>query len=68
MFLAPTDLEALTGYVRPADQCRWLRAHGYKHERAASGRPVVLIAEVERRLLSKPRTRTEDGPKLHLVQ
>jgi len=59
MFLSLSDLVALTGLTRPGAQCRWLREHGYRHDRDVQGRPVVLRAEVERHLLSGSRTQRE---------
>ena len=50
MFLTPDELATLTGLTRYSAQCRWLREHGYRHERDVQGRPVVLRSEVERRL------------------
>ena len=50
MFLTANDLADLTGYVVSAYQCRWLDRHGYPFETAATGRPKVLRAYVEKRL------------------
>jgi hypothetical protein len=50
MFLTPEELKTLTGYELAAWQRRWLDSHGYKYERAANGRPVVLRAYAESRL------------------
>ena len=69
MFLSPDDLYELTDYIRPVDQRRWLKEHGFAHEIGASGRPKVLRAEVERHLLggSKSKgTRLASEPKLNL--
>jgi Domain of unknown function (DUF4224) len=49
MFLSADDLRALTGYVKPALQRRWLFANGYKFDVRADGRPAVLISQVEQR-------------------
>jgi hypothetical protein len=65
MLLTPADLEALTGYSRPAHQARWLREHGWPFEVGGDRRPKVLRAYAERRLggvNSPPR-----DPKLHLA-
>ena len=57
MLLSPEELLELTDYRRAADQIRWLTDHGWKFEVGATGRPKVLRAEAERRMLSggKPR-------------
>lgn len=49
MFLSADDLRALTGYVKPALQRRWLLANGYKFDVRADGRPAVLVSQVEQR-------------------
>lgn len=49
MFLKPDDIEALTGYQKPALQRRWLLERGYKFEVRADGRPAVLVSQVEQR-------------------
>lgn len=54
MFLTPTELSTLTGYELHAWQRRWLKAHGWKFERAANGRPVVSRAYAESRLSDQP--------------
>ena len=62
MFLTPDELAELTGYKTPARQCRWLDRAGYPFETAATGRPKVLRAFVERRLglaAQSPATPTE---------
>ncbi len=51
MFLTKEELHQLTGYVRSADQCKWLEKRGWKFERSAiTGRPVVLRKHVEEML------------------
>lgn len=50
MFLTKDDIVNLTGYRRPADQCRWLKSHGWKYEISAVGRPVVLRRHAESRM------------------
>jgi Domain of unknown function (DUF4224) len=52
MFATDIQLQKLTGYKRAADQIRWLTAAGYRFERARTGKPVVLVAEIERHLLT----------------
>jgi hypothetical protein len=41
MFLTPKEVEHLTGYVRAAEQIRWLRATGIVHWVNGRGQPVV---------------------------
>lgn len=49
MFLSANDVQALTGYKKPALQRRWLIQHGYRFDVRADGRPAVLAAQVEQR-------------------
>jgi hypothetical protein len=49
MFLTAEQLEALTGYRKPALQRRWLLHNGYTFDVRADGRPAVLVAQVEAR-------------------
>jgi hypothetical protein len=53
MFLSADDLADLTGRRRSSAQIRWLSAQGLRFVLGADGRPRVLRAEVEGRLLSK---------------
>jgi len=41
MFLTAEDLRQLTGYMRSADQIRWLRRQGLLFWINSKGRPVV---------------------------
>lgn len=50
MFASEDAIRTLTGYKRPADQIRWLRANGYRFRLSRAGRPVVLESEIERDL------------------
>lgn len=50
MFLTKEELHELTGYVRPADQCRWLEKRRWKFAVSGLGRPVVLRKHVEEML------------------
>lgn len=45
--LTNAELEALTGYRRPAYQARWLAANGIRHWRRKDGLPVVPRAAVQ---------------------
>ncbi len=49
MFLSSEDVEALTGYRKPALQRRWLLANGYRFDVRADGRPALLRSQVEAR-------------------
>ncbi|UCV01733.1 DUF4224 domain-containing protein [Dechloromonas denitrificans] len=69
MFLTKEEVRELTGYVRSADQCRWLEKRGWKFERnAITGRPVVLRKHVEEMLsLDVPnRDTAPPEPKLNM--
>ena len=54
IFLSDLEVQQLTGRHRPTAQCHWLQKHGWKHDINAIGRPVVAIAEAERKLVGKP--------------
>lgn len=55
MFLTAEEIEQLTGYVRAAEQIRWLRAHGILHWVNGRGQPVVARdALVHGRALPQP--------------
>ena len=53
MFLSADELAMLTGRTRASAQVRWLAGNGLRFVCGADGRPRVLRAEVEGRLLSK---------------
>ena len=68
MFLSPDQLAALTGRMRWSAQRRALDAMGIRYLVSPSGRPAVLVEEVERLALGAPaRGRRERGPRLDLV-
>ena len=50
MFLTADEIHDLTGYLRHADQRKWLVARGWVFEEAATGRPVVSRAYAANRL------------------
>ena len=62
MFLSTEDLEALTGYRKPALQRRWLVANGYRFDVRADGRPALLRSQVEARQLSAPHVASRAEP------
>ena len=53
MFLSANELADLTGRTRASAQVRWLAGNGLRFVLGADGRPRVLRAEVEGKLLSK---------------
>lgn len=57
MFMSDEDIEFLTGYVKPADQRRWLADHGWIFEISRTGRPRVLQDYAKNKLSGI------DGPK-----
>jgi Domain of unknown function (DUF4224) len=64
-FLAPEDIERLTGRKRYSAQIRWLSTHRYKFDVNGLGMPVVATAEVNRKLVggsSKTRTTPKTEP------
>jgi len=61
MFLNKSELVALTGYSRFADQRRWLTDHAWTFEVSATGQPVVSRAYTEGRL----GVRSEDAASWH---
>ena len=52
MFLSATELHALTGYKRAADQRRWLEKRGWAFEVRGDGKNCVLIEEARNRMLT----------------
>jgi hypothetical protein len=44
------QLVELTDYETAAAQIRWLRAHGWRFEVNAAGRPKVALAHFERKM------------------
>jgi hypothetical protein len=70
MILTPEQLADLTGRKRTKGQIGWLTDHGYRFDLNAIGRPVVLVKEVEGKLLSpecKTRTRKPAEPNFAAV-
>lgn len=69
MFLTADDLVALTGRVRWSAQRRTLDRMGVRYLLSATGRPVVLVEEIERLGLGAParRDRRDRSPRLDLV-
>jgi hypothetical protein len=63
MFLAEIDVQSLTGYRRPSAQIRWLRDNGWRFIVNALGKPVVALAEFNRRMVGGvQRTLTTQEP------
>ena len=46
MFLTSDQLQDLTGYKSAKKQVAWLSANGYRFDRRADGRPVVLLQQL----------------------
>lgn len=59
MILASSELQTLTGYVRPSAQVRWLRQHGWRFTVDRLGRPVVAAAEFNRHMVGGAAARRE---------
>jgi hypothetical protein len=53
LFLSAEERIELTGYLRNADQRKWLTLHGWMFEANAAGVPVVSRAYAESRLGGK---------------
>jgi hypothetical protein len=51
MLIAETDVESLTGYRRPSAQIRWLRDNGWRFTVNALGKPIIALAEFNRRMV-----------------
>jgi hypothetical protein len=51
MFLAEADVQNLTGRMRPSAQIEWLRRSGWRFAINALGKPVVALAEFNRRMV-----------------
>jgi hypothetical protein len=47
MFLTHAELEALTGYLIPAGQARWLETRGWRFERNRAGKVIVSRSYAE---------------------
>ena len=62
MILTAEQLASLTGRRRAAGQIQWLTEHGYRFDVNALGRPVVLVKEVEGKLLSPELRKTIRKP------
>jgi Domain of unknown function (DUF4224) len=63
MFLTETDVRNLTGYRRPSAQVEWLRRSGWRFAINALGKPVVALAEFNRRMVgSVQRTFAQQEP------
>ena len=62
LWLAPNELEKLTGRVQSAAQIRWLQRNRVRHFVNANGQVIVLHSA-----LSEP-TEQKRGPKLEAVR
>ncbi len=68
MFLTAGEIQELTDRKRFKDQIRWFEERAYRFEISTIGRPKVMREEIERRLLSVPRKKSDRGPRLELVK
>lgn len=50
LFLAPEEVETLTGFKAPGRQIRWLSGKGWRFEQSGSGRPIVARKYAEKML------------------
>jgi len=60
MFVGREDMQELTGYVRRAEQVRWLRANGIAFRVNRRGSPMVLQSELEQAMSSSAGSGVED--------
>lgn len=51
LFVTPEQLVEITDLEQHAAQIRWLERHEWRFEISATGRPKVLVAEMERHML-----------------
>lgn len=54
MLVSTQEIEKLTGKVRYSAQAKWLREHGYKIDQRDDGSIILLMDEVQHKLLTKP--------------
>lgn len=57
MQLSDQEVEAITGYKRPADQCRWLSTHGIRATLNARNRCIVFRSDIENRQPDRPKVK-----------
>lgn len=67
-FLATDEISDMTGYIRHADQRRWLCARGWKFEQNANGRPIVLRSYAESMLGGTTAKQAEKRPNFTAIQ
>jgi hypothetical protein len=65
LFLQPDEIEALTGYKRPAEQCAFLKRKGWRFEQNAAGAPRVARAYFERRMVGQAASEAPAPPARH---
>lgn len=67
--LLPDELADFTGSPQPSRQRRWLAEHGFPFETGLDGRPKVLRAAVEARMMpSGARHRAKTTPDLGMLR
>lgn len=59
LFLNKKELQALTGYVQKPKQLEWLRSRGWRFEVSGKGEILVLAEEVNYRMVSNNRRKSE---------
>jgi hypothetical protein len=59
MFLSIEEIERLTGKKRPTAQITWLKAHGYRFTVNGLKKPIVAVAESNRKLVGGAAARQE---------
>jgi hypothetical protein len=68
IFLDSTEMHDLTGYVRHADQRRWLTDRGWTFEQNANGRPIVLRSHAESRMGGDTGKQAEKRPNFTAIK
>ncbi|MCP1675663.1 hypothetical protein J2T57_002813 [Natronocella acetinitrilica] len=62
MLLSDDEIQSLTGYIRAADQRRWLDRNGYRYALGARGKPKVARDEAMRHLVGSDATHAITEP------
>lgn len=62
LFLAPSELQELTGYKYAKSQKQWLKNRGWRFEEDAAGRPKVLRAHLESKMGGSTRRTAQTEP------
>jgi hypothetical protein len=62
ILLTDKEVRDFTGYSRPSAQIRWLRRQGWRFTVNALGRPVIAVAEFNRRMVGGPHSTQRQEP------